>query len=93
MVIPGDSPVLLKSIISTLVSVTCDGEPVSSLAGCVSAGVICSGHGTCNNNKCSCDRGYEGAVCQTVSGTNSSSNSGTIIGIVIGILPFSQRSL
>ncbi len=83
MAVPGKSPNLLKKIISILVNITCDGEPVSSLYGCVSDGVVCSGQGTCTNNKCVCDSGYKGTFCETIV-TTSSSDSGTIIGIVLG---------
>ncbi len=86
---PGISPELLRGIVNTLVNVTCNGEPVSSLYGCVADGIVCSNHGTCNAHQCSCNMGYEGTFCQTIQGTShSSSNSGTIIGIVIGTLLF-----
>ncbi len=86
MGVPGKSPVLLKGIVNTLVSITCNGKPISSLYGCVSDGVVCSDRGTCDDHKCSCNAGYEGTYCQTIVDTgSSSSNAGTIIGIVIGI--------
>ncbi len=84
MAIPGKSPGLLKKIISILVNITCDGKPVSSLYGCVSDGVVCSEHGTCLNNQCNCESGYEGILCDRISTSSSSSDSSTIIGIVLG---------
>ncbi len=85
MAVPGKAAGLLKEIINTLVSVTCRGEYVSSLYGCVSNGEVCSNHGSCDDHQCTCDKDYEGTFCEAVVGSDSSSsNAGTIIGIVIG---------
>ncbi len=88
MITAGYSTEIIKYIVNTLVSVTCDGEPVSSLFGCVSDGTVCSNRGTCGNHTCNCDPGFEGTFCESALET-SSSNAGPIIGIVIGTQLFS----
>ncbi len=91
MALPGKSSAVLKKIVKSLVAITCDGEHVSSLYGCVSDdGVVCSDHGSCKNHTCTCDAGYTGIYCEKASGS-SSSNTGTIIGIVLGISPRERR--
>ncbi len=88
MITAGYSTEIIKYIVNTLVSVTCDGEPVSSLFGCVSDGTVCSNRGTCGNHTCNCNTGFGGTFCESAIET-SSSNAGTIIGIVIGTQLFS----
>ncbi len=92
MALPGKAPLILKKIVSTIVNITCNGQPISPLYGCVSDGVICSNHGTCTNNMCVCDSGYSGSLCQTNNTSGSSSTDiGTIVGIVLGMLTSSSR--
>ncbi len=86
MGLPGKSSTVLKKIVNTLVSITCNGKPVSSLYGCVSDGVVCSDHGSCNDHSCTCDAGYKGTYCESTN-DSSSSDTGTIIGIVLGYYP------
>ncbi len=84
--LPGKAPLILKKIVSTIVNITCNGQPISPLYGCVSDGVVCSNHGICTKNMCACDSGYSGSLCQTKNTSGSSSTDvGTIVGIVLGI--------
>ncbi len=84
MALPGKSSTVLKKIVNILVNITCEGKYVSSLYGCVSDGEVCSNHGSCEEHKCACERGYEGTYCESIASDSSSSDSGVVIGIVIG---------
>ncbi len=85
MALPGKSSAMLRKIVNTLVSITCQGKPVSDLYGCVSDGLVCSGHGSCNNHQCTCDKYHEGTYCETSKTDSSFSDMGIIIGVPLGI--------
>jgi hypothetical protein len=59
----GRSPGVLKRILTQLTGVTCQGVQVSSIAGCVRDGELCSGHGSCQSGECSCDGDWSGRFC------------------------------
>jgi hypothetical protein len=65
---------LLQIVLNTLITLTCDGEAVSSIYGCVKDGVLCGDAGTCTDNACVCNSGYEGEFCEDLVSTSSSSN-------------------
>ncbi len=64
-----------RKLLNLLVRITCQGEPVSSLYGCVQDGSLCSEHGLCNNGVCACSEGRTGKFCQLFINGTSSDNS------------------
>ncbi len=72
-----------RKLLTELVGITCGGEHVSSLYGCVSNGTICSQHGSCSNGKCQCDAEWKGATCDSPVADSSSSN---LLAILLGVL-------
>jgi hypothetical protein len=66
---------------------TCNGEHVSSVYACIVDGTICSDHGVCTaNQKCICESGYEGDLCQTaITASNSDAPLAVILGVSIPV--------
>ena len=76
--VAGQSAPLRARLMDFVASMTCDGEHVSSVYGCIYQGTLCSDHGVCSqtsasNGRCICTTGYEGEHCETAI-SNSSSN-------------------
>ncbi len=73
-----DAQELVKRMYLLLDDFTCNGEHVSSLHGCVTAGgELCSGAGTCAEGQCTCNSGREGKYCEAF--TSSSDDNLTIL--------------
>jgi hypothetical protein len=56
---------------------TCKGEHVSSVYGCIFQGTLCSDHGLCNKDlqgsgSCFCEAGFEGEHCEMAMASNTS---------------------
>lgn len=76
---------MLSALLSSLISITYKGKPVSPLFGCVANGQVCSSQGTCQNSKCVCNNGWEGTYCQSNATSDGGSDStGTILGATLG---------
>jgi len=73
-------------VLETLVGMTCDGNPVSALFGCVHNGDICSNMGTCQNSVCVCPSNLTGTFCEVPVTTGSNLSGGAIGGIVVGVI-------
>lgn len=72
-------------MLDVLSNVTCNGVHVSSLYGCVSQGAICSNHGVCTSNRCTCESAYTGTYCESLRADSSSSD---VLAPVLGsVLP------
>jgi hypothetical protein len=70
---------LVKRMYLLLDDFTCNGEHVSSLHGCVTAGgELCSGAGTCAEGQCACNSGREGKYCEAFT-SSSDDNRLTIL--------------
>jgi hypothetical protein len=61
--VAGKAAGILKQSLTQLTSVTCQGVLVSSIAGCVNNGELCSNHGTCQSQECLCSIGWTGVFC------------------------------
>lgn len=76
-VLPTAADEINRAFMLQLKAFTCAGRPVSALANCITDnGQLCSGQGTCTNNACVCESGWEGQYCERV---HSSSDSTVII--------------
>jgi phosphate transport system substrate-binding protein len=83
MGVVANSDLIRRQMYKFLMGVTCQGQHVSSLYGCVTGdGLLCSDHGSCVNSACRCFDGYEGSLCESVI-TDSSSTDTTAI--LIGV--------
>ena len=69
---------LQRRFLNLLKEFTCDGVAVSSVAGCINDGGLCSDAGVCTNNTCICDSGREGQYCAGFVSASSSSDASTI---------------
>ncbi len=70
-----------RRLLNLLVNVTCNGQPVSSLYGCVHDGVLCSDNGMCISNRCSCINRRTGQFCQSYSLHDTNSNDALAISL------------
>lgn len=81
-----DIPALRRRFLTYLKNFTCNGQPASSVAGCISDGQLCSdGGGQCVNNTCVCIAGKEGQFCEVDSSSTSSSSDVTAIAVGISV--------
>lgn len=57
---------LMRNLINFQASVSFEGQPVSSIYGCITNGTLCSTNGVCQSGgNCKCNSGYIGTHCQT----------------------------
>jgi hypothetical protein len=70
-------------VLSNLVTLTCDGEHVSSVYGCVKDGVLCDNAGQCQDNACKCNSTRQGEFCEDLV-SSSSGSSDLALPIVLG---------
>lgn len=82
IIVASGSSVLLSYMLDTVSSVQCQGAFVSSLAGCVTGGAVCSNMGVCNDNACTCKAGREGTYCESVI-----SESSVLVPVLASVLP------
>jgi hypothetical protein len=73
---------LYSILLNELKGFTCNDEPVSALASCISNGALCSDVGTCSSdtNSCICPNGREGQYCEEV----TSSSADVALPIILG---------
>lgn len=69
---------LMSLFYTQLKNFTCDGTPVSALAGCINDGALCSNMGTCVDSRCSCFSERTGTYCEFES-SEGISDTGVII--------------
>ena len=78
-VLPTAADEINRAFMLQLKAFTCAGRPVSALANCITDnGQLCSGQGTCTNNACVCESGWEGQYCERV--TSSSDSTVIVLG-------------
>jgi hypothetical protein len=72
-----------KRMLEVVRGMKCNGQHVSSVYACIVDGTICSDHGLCTaNQKCICESGYEGDLCQTAI---TASNNDAPLDIIFGV--------
>jgi serine/threonine protein kinase/ABC-type phosphate transport system substrate-binding protein len=76
-----------KMMLTAVARMSCDGKNVSSIAGCVSDGELCSDNGLCVSGACECADGWAGTHCE-LSASSAGSDSSTILAATLGsVLP------
>jgi ABC-type phosphate transport system substrate-binding protein len=84
VVLTSEIPVWKKMMLKAVTGMTCNGAKVSSIAGCVTDGVLCSDRGQCIYNSCECSSGYEGTHCEIDVSTSSSDS--TVLAATLGAI-------
>lgn len=91
MALAGDSVPIREKVLTLVGGMKCNGsdQAVSSVAGCIYQGTVCSNRGVCTTStsspqgSCLCESGYQGTYCETL--TSSSSNLAPIVGTVVPV--------
>jgi hypothetical protein len=87
--VAGQAKPVLKRILDIVAGMTCEGQHVSSIYGCIYQGTVCSDHGVCQadtqgSGSCLCQSGYQGDYCETAIVTSSTDVPlGAILGAII----------
>ena len=87
LIVAGQSAPVKRAMLNFIANITCDGEPVSALAYCITDGTICSDHGDCFSNKCVCDDGWKGTYCESPITSDSSSSNDVVVPLLASFLP------
>jgi hypothetical protein len=77
MVVASMAQTAKSDLLDQLATVTSQGEPAFSLAGCIYEGTICADQGTCVNSTCVCYAEREGEYCERKKSTTSHTHTHT----------------
>lgn len=73
LAVPAQSSAMRKRLINFISSITCNGEHVSSIYGCIYQDTVCSDRGVCTAQQtCLCQPGFAGRYCEALIAESSS---------------------